>query len=88
MIDRKIIICDCGSIEHQLAVYKDSDFPDGNKEVIISIHLNSYDGFLKRLWIATKYLFGYKSKYGNWDEIIITKDNYGPLKDAMEFLDK
>ena len=83
----KCIICDCGSYEHQLFVYTDGDFSDNHREVIISPHLITYNNVFKRIWVAIKYIFCYKSKYGAWDEIVITKRNYQPLKDAINFLD-
>lgn len=85
MNSEDIVICDCGSIEHQLVIYKDTDDPE---EVIISIHLNSWTPIWKKIWVAIKYIFGYRSRYGHWDSMVITKRNYGPLKEAIEFLDK
>jgi hypothetical protein len=29
-----------------------------------------------RIWVAIKYVFGYRTRYGEWDSIIIDKDNY------------
>jgi hypothetical protein len=82
-----IIICDCGSPEHQLLIYKDNDFSNDYREVIIVPHLNTYHNFFKRLWIGFKYAFGYKCRYGHWDSIVITTNNYKPLKDAVNFLE-
>jgi len=37
-------------------------------------HLSIYPWYL-RLWLAIKYIFGYKSRYGNWDSTIIKIDD-------------
>ncbi len=66
-----LIICNCGSCEHQaiLNYWNDDEYPF----VSMSFHLATWEGFLKRLWVGLKYAFGYKSRYGNFDEIIIDK---------------
>jgi len=55
--------CQCGSDEHTLKYTLDPD--DG--QVWTSVFLNDYRSFWQRLWVALKYLFGYKCKYGHWD---------------------
>jgi hypothetical protein len=61
--------CSCYSDEHTLRIMLDDD-PD-YPELYTSVFLNNYNtgflGFFKRVWIAIKYVFGYKSKYGHWD---------------------
>ena len=61
----EILICSCNNIEHQIHIYKDEEF----KSVAMSIHLVS-GSFWKRLINGIKYIFGYKSKYGDFDEFI------------------
>jgi hypothetical protein len=84
----KIIICDCTSSEHQIVVRFDKDFSDKYREVFLDIHLITYKNIFKRIWISVKYICAYKCRYGHWDEIIITKDNYKPLKKIIKFLEK
>jgi hypothetical protein len=87
IIPPTFLICDCGLSEHQIIIYKDKDFANGYREVILNPHLVTYKNFFKRCIVAIKYVFGYKSKYGAWDSMIITKRNYQPLKDAITFLE-
>lgn len=54
--------CICGSEAHTLRFQLDDDV-----ELYTSVFLNQYRGFFGRLWIAIKYLFGYKCRYGHWD---------------------
>lgn len=42
-------------------------FVDDDEDFYVSIFLNQYRGFFKRLWVAVKYVFGYKCRYGHWD---------------------
>ncbi len=86
----EVLICACNSSEHQLVIH----FLDYNgeipnyKEVVISPHLVTYRNIFKRIRVAIKYIFGYKSKYGHWDSIIINDQNYSILKEAINFLEK
>jgi hypothetical protein len=85
MEKENLLICECGSSEHQIIIIKDEEFKE--RMIYLQIHLKTYKNFIKRIWIAIKYIFGYKCKCGNWSDIIITANNYQPLKDAIEFLD-
>lgn len=82
-----VLLCDCGSAEHQIIIHKDKDFSDNYREIILCPHLITYRNIFKRIWVAIKYIFGYKCKYGAWDSIIVSKQNYLPLKEAIEFLE-
>lgn len=73
------IICECYSPEHQFTLIKDPE----EDEVWINIHLSDYQSFTQRLWIGLKYAFGYRSKYGDFDNIIISPDSQ---KKIIEFL--
>ena len=69
-----LVICECGSSEHQLII---KTFDD-DEDVYVDVHLVSYS-FWKRVKYAFKYIFGYKSKYGAFDEIIINKQEFKQL---------
>jgi hypothetical protein len=77
--EKLTIYCDCESPEHQFTIVKDPE----DKEVWLQVHLINHDGFFKRLWRGLKYAFGYTSKYGDWDNTIITPEDQ--LK-IIEFL--
>ena len=85
-METKILMCECVSAEHQILInFSEDEF---GKTVYLDPHLVTYNNFFKRVIVGFKYMFGYKSKYGQWDEIILTKDNYKPLKDVVEFLEE
>jgi hypothetical protein len=57
--------CICHSPEHTLRFALDLDSDD--PVIYTEIFLNQYRSWYKRIWIAIKYIFGYKCKYGHWD---------------------
>jgi hypothetical protein len=48
---------------------------DNEDEIYVDVHLVNRD-FLYRLKYAIKYIFGYKSQYGAWDEMILNKKEF------------
>jgi hypothetical protein len=77
-----LLLCDCSSDEHQMIVRWDND----DKEVYVSIHLANCKGFWKRLWAGLKYAFGHKSRYGEFDEIILRKEDADNLQKVVDHL--
>ena len=53
----------------------------------MEVHLSS-KGFWQRLVNGFKYIFGYKSKYGDFDEMIIKKEDVRKLEKIVEYLKK
>ena len=72
--------CACHSDEHTLTIYHDTE----DNELYVHVFLNDYDRWYIRVWKAVKYVFGYKSKYGHWDEIVLNKVEINKLKDLFE----
>ncbi len=54
--------CVCMTEEHTIIFRLDTDDID----LYTSVFLNQYRGFFGRLWIAIRYLFGYKCMDGHW----------------------
>lgn len=79
-----LLNCDCHSDEHLWVV----SFDDEDQFVYISPHLSLYKNFLQRCWYALKYIFGYKSKYGCFDSIVISERNVDVLRQIVKFVDK
>lgn len=79
------IYCDCGLIDHQTTfVY----FSDEHDQVYLTTHLTGA-GFLYRLKYAIKYIFGFKSNFGCFDEIVISNSEYNLniLKNVVKHLE-
>ena len=74
-IDRRTFICDCHSLEHQVSFWYDEE----EKSLYIEPHLITHRNFFKRLLVGLKYAFGYKSRFGEFDEVILGIDGQKEL---------
>ena len=76
--------CICDSEEHSMRVTYFVDEWDGMEEdeVYISLYLADR-GFWYRLWHGVKYIFGYKSLYGDYQCITIQRQDAERLRDLM-----
>ena len=80
MKDRKILICDCNSLEHQMMIWWDEE----DKMIYSYIHLNTSKNFFQRLVQGIKYIFGYKCRFGAWDEFIFSEESEESLLKFIE----
>tara|TARA_R110000772_G_scaffold210167_2_gene320705 strand:- start:123 stop:365 length:243 start_codon:yes stop_codon:yes gene_type:complete len=79
MKERLIIICECSSLDHQVVFwYDEEDF-----NLTCSINLTTRRNFIKRLWYGLRYAFGYKSRFGNFDETIFKDEDLIKLKEYL-----
>lgn len=70
----------CCSLEHQLVVKLSAGI------VVVQIHLVNYRNFFKRVSTGFKYIFGYKSKYGDWDEMVLDESHIEQLEETLKYL--
>jgi len=68
-----MFICSCNSHEHQ------ADFHTIDGELYVTIHLTTHKSFFKRLISGIKYVFGYKSRFGAFDEFIFKEKELNSL---------
>lgn len=74
--------CSCSTDEHTLRM---SYHPwDEDKDLYTSMFMCQYHGVFKRMWIAFKYILGYKSKYGHWDCWILKKEDAFRLRNLVD----
>lgn len=85
-ITQNLFICDCKSTNH-LMIFSYSEEENWNR-VFVHVHLNPEHGFLKRLWHGLKYLFGYRSKFGDFDEFIFNPEDTYKLQNIVTYLKK
>jgi hypothetical protein len=83
----EVIICACENVEHQIIFSYFEDEDDIPKEVFMTIHLVHEPNIFKRIWKGIKYIFGYKCRYGNFDEIILNKSHIRQLNKIVNYLD-
>ena len=77
----KYLECSCYSAEHTLRFsYDDND----TNELYIEICLYNYNSIFWRALAAIKYVFGYKSRYGHFDCMILERDKVKKLKDELD----
>jgi hypothetical protein len=74
MYSKELFVCECESVEHQLIFLYDEN--DTYSEIYCEIHLTTYMNFWQRLKHGVKYIFGFKSRYGAFDSIILNPDDH------------
>lgn len=80
---KDVILCDCNSSEHQMLIFYDTS--DEDKEAYLHIHL-AKKSFVERVKHAFKYIFGYKSRFGAWDEFILNPDDADKFQALVDYL--
>lgn len=80
MKDEIIFICDCRSYEHQLIFWEDIE----DNQLHVMCHLNKRYSFLVRIIHAVKYVFGYSSRYGDWDAFVFKDKDKAKLLDYLK----
>lgn len=83
-METEILLCECYSSDHQYLFNYMED--DTMNEVSIQPHLVRRS-FWYRLKYGLKYIFGYKSRYGAWDEFIINPSDIPKFKKVISFLE-
>jgi len=73
-----LIRCDCGWNEH-IAILTYWDAP----EMYLQFYLVA-GRWWQRLWVAVRYVLGYKSQFGAWDEIVLGRE---AVREMASFLD-
>jgi len=82
------IECDCGDSEHQMLFQYFIDDEKWDKPIFLSVHLRTWRNFFRRFWDGIRYIFGYKSRYGAFDEVMLYKDEISNLIEYLqEYLD-
>lgn len=77
----KHIICDCKSAEHHIVISFDDEYYE---EAVINVYLSTYKNFFQRVWTAIKYIVCYHGSYGQYDEIILNKEEALALEQELK----
>jgi len=67
--------CSCYSPENRLVFHYDEE----DNELYTEVYLFQYHNIFQRIWIAIKYIFGYKCRYGHFDCFILNPNDRGRL---------
>jgi hypothetical protein len=78
--DKELLICSCGSLEHQIFFWQELEekYPPIYAEVYLCER-----NFFRRLVYGIKYIFGYKCRYGAWEEFLFDDKNIDQLKNYL-----
>jgi hypothetical protein len=73
---RTLYVCKCHSMQHSFVVSADED------DVFIEVHLTPLP-FLQRVVNAVRYVFGGRSPYGDFEEILLSPVDSVNLGDSL-----
>jgi len=59
-----------------------------DNELYIQMHLLPHKNIFRRMWLAVKYIFGYRSKFGDYEEFIFNNDDAERLIAILKELKK
>ncbi len=85
MSDHEFFVCDCHSPEHTLR-FNLNDDPD-DPQIYTSVFLSQYRSWYARVWIAIKYVFGYKCRYGHFDCFLMKPEDVPRFKRLLDRLE-
>lgn len=83
--------CSCLHPEHQLRFHYDPEFygEDVEERGLLQVEVFLTDGgFWRRLKTGIKYIFGHKSSFGHFDEILIDKPEIVKLQQLLNSITK
>lgn len=83
-MEKEVLLCDCHSSDHQILIFFDKDDKE-NIDVYAHVHLAKRK-FWSRVKYGFKYIFGYKSRYGAWDEFIFNPEDADKLQAVVDYL--
>lgn len=94
----ELFVCDCSDAAHNIIFQlwdwgkneKRLTYPaESNFEMCVHVNMEYNHTFWKRIWLAIKYIFGYRSKYGFYDVMTIRYADIPRLQALMtEYLEK
>ena len=76
-----LVICDCHSDEHQWIIHHDLE----DKMVYIHVYLAKRP-FWRRVLAGFRYIFGYRCRYGYWDEIVLNSSHADQFQNLVDTL--
>jgi hypothetical protein len=85
MDDPEYFECSCHSPEHTLRFWFDDD--EDYPFVYASVFLGSVP-WRRRVWLGIRYIFGYKCRYGHFDEFLLRPEDADRLIAVAEALKK
>lgn len=79
----EIFVCDCSDASHNI-IFQLWEWGDEHPELSVHVNLGDYPSFWRRVWLAVRYIFGYKSKYGQYDVMTIRVEDLPRMMSLLE----
>ena len=76
--------CICGGDEHRLVFSKAGVDSFDPYTLLYVNHFLEEKPFFQRLWLGVKYIFGYKCRYGHFQETLLPYQSVAKLKELCE----
>lgn len=80
-MNNELFVCRCGSIHHQFIL----SYDDVDEILYVTVHLNSLS-FWQRLVHGICYIFGRKSIYGDFEEVLLDKIQIEELSNKLNIV--
>lgn len=78
---KELVLCQCENTEHQMIIRAF----DGEEDVYVTFYLRPLP-LRERLVHGLKYIFGHRSKYGDFDEIILRPEDAAKFAKVAKWL--
>lgn len=70
-------------MEEKVEIFRETGSPEHtfsfistpNNRLLLEVFLHNHHSFLRRVMVAFKYIFGYRSQWGHWDLVEINEDD-------------
>lgn len=79
----KMFRCDCQTNDHHFLFTED----DEDKYIYLSSHLSPRP-FFERITLAIKYIFGFRSRFGDYSEVILSENEWQELRKCLNEFDE
>lgn len=82
--ERHFLFCECGTIDHSaiLQYWPDDEYPEN--ELYLTVNLADTAPWWRRIALAVKYIFGWRSRYGHYTEMLLMPET---VRGLVEFLE-
>jgi hypothetical protein len=80
---RDVFFCHCGHNEHQIVLSHYKEPGDPFESFYLSVSLYDNLSLPRRVLYAIKYIFGYRSRYGAFAEIVLSPSEAKSLSDSI-----
>ena len=81
LVKTEFIECECRYKDHVLKIEFEND--DDVPIFSVSILMSHYHGFFARIWLAIKYVFGWKCEDSHWDTFIFDEKGANKLDELI-----